>query len=478
MLKNKEQIPFWLFTVGAIILLILPFLVQDGMFPDGVLYAAVSHNLVEHKGTIWFPYFDNIMFPFFYQKPPLTFGLQAIFFKFLGHSIYVERIYSFLTAITSAALIVILWRRLDIATEKTKKISWLPVLLWIIVPICCWSYRNNMVENTMGVFSLLAVIFMYEGSKDKDWKFFYLIGGGVCVILGYLCNGNAALFPLTIPILYYVIHRPSYSPFKLTWLMLIAILTPLLIYGILIVNNHIYESIHAYQHERMLNSIENEAVAHSKFYALAQLFFVELIGPLIITAAIVLGTKTLAYWKDKENAPQLKTAILFLSIGFSASLLVLFSDEQRVYYLVPSFPYYAIAFAIIAGEGLMKSLDKFITTSIFKVFSILSIVIVGGALVFSFSMIGKTNRDKEMLHDVYIFGKLIPPDTVVRVYRPTWQEWQLHNYFVRHFNISLASDTSSAYRYFINERSLHRLPPPAYTKLIEQGEAYDLYKKE
>jgi len=478
MFKNKEQIPFWLITIGAIILLVLPRLLQDGMFPDGVLYAAVSHNLAEHKGTFWFPYFDNIMFPFFYQKPPLVFGLQSIFFKYLGSSIYVERIYSFLTSCISGLLIIILWRRVNLAIDTAKKISWLPLFLWIIVPICCWSYSNNMVENTMGVFTLLAVILMYEGSRDETWNFFYLIGGGFFVIIGYLCNGRAALFPVAIPALYWIIIRPKYSPFKMTWLTLIAMAIPYLLYNVMVFNNHIQHSLYAYQHERLLNTIEDEGVAHNKFYTLLQLFFVELIVPIVLCAAIIIGSKTtLAYWKEKANTVQWKSALLFFCIGISSSLIAVSSRDQRVFFLVPSFPYYAIAFGIMAAPGLLKLIDTFFTTSYFRIFRIAAIVILLGGLIFSFSMFRKTGRDKEMLNDVYVIGKMIPPDTVVRVYQPTWQEWQLHNYFVRHFNISLASDTSSEYRYFINEKSLHMSPPAAYNKLVQSGELYDLYKK-
>jgi 4-amino-4-deoxy-L-arabinose transferase-like glycosyltransferase len=477
MLKNKEQTPFWLFTIGAIIILILPVLVQDGMFPDGVLYAAVSRNLAQHKGTFWFPYFDNIMFPFFYQQPPLTFGIQSYFFKLLGDGIYVERIYSFLTAFISTILIITLWTRLEITNERTKKLSWLPVFLWIIIPICCWSYRNNMVENTMGIFSLLSVLFMYEGSKNKDWNFLFLPAGGIFVILAYLCGGNVALFPLGIPVLYWYLVKPTYSAFRLTWMMFITVITPLLIYGGLIINNHIYESIYAYQHERMLISFQNEAVPHSRLYALAQLFAVELSAPVVVCILTIVLSKTTTYWKEKDNTAQWKHALLFFCIGVCASLPVLVSKEQRVYYLVPSFPYYALAFAAMAAPGILKLTDKFISTIYVKWFWIASIGIIAAGLAFTFSKIGKTSRDKEMLSDVYAFGKLIPPDTVVRVYSPTWTEWELHYYFVRHFNISLASDTSREYRYFINEKSLHRDPPAAYTKLVKQGLEFDLYTK-
>jgi len=51
-LKNKIyttlynfHFPFWVFTISVFIIAILPSLIQDGMFIDGIQYAAISKNL-------------------------------------------------------------------------------------------------------------------------------------------------------------------------------------------------------------------------------------------------------------------------------------------------------------------------------------------------------------------------------------------------------------------------------------------------
>ncbi len=105
-----KHFPFWTFTAAVLVALVLPILLQDGMFMDGLLYACVSKNLADGHGTFWFPHFSKAMHTFFDQQPPLGFGIQAVFFKVFGDSIYVERGYSFVMAILNAILISVLWK--------------------------------------------------------------------------------------------------------------------------------------------------------------------------------------------------------------------------------------------------------------------------------------------------------------------------------------------------------------------------------
>src|ERR1700685_3790893 len=102
MLKNtfKPNLPFWLLTFAILIGLTVPVLIKDGMFMDAMLYSSVSHNLSQGIGTFWFPQFSfrNMGgLSSFHEQPPLVFGIQSIFFRILGGSLYTERIYTFIT---------------------------------------------------------------------------------------------------------------------------------------------------------------------------------------------------------------------------------------------------------------------------------------------------------------------------------------------------------------------------------------------
>ena len=164
-----KHLPFRIFTLAIFIGLIIPLLVQDGMFMDGVLYTAVAKNQAEGFGSFWYPIFADTWNKHgvhtFHEHPPLVFGIQSLFFKIFGTSIYVERFYSLLSAIITAWLIHINWKALFQNQKHLIKFSWLPILFWIIIPICFWSFQNNMQENTMGIFTLCL---LYTSPSPRD----------------------------------------------------------------------------------------------------------------------------------------------------------------------------------------------------------------------------------------------------------------------------------------------------------------------
>ena len=50
------------------------------------------------------------------------------------------------------------WRLLS-EGEAERDNYWIPILFWLIIPIVAWSYKNNLLENVTGLFSLFAVYF-------------------------------------------------------------------------------------------------------------------------------------------------------------------------------------------------------------------------------------------------------------------------------------------------------------------------------
>ncbi len=447
------------------------------MFTDGVLYVAIAHNLSRGMGSFWQPYFSNTMFPFFHQQPPLTFGIQAIFFKVFGDSLYVERGYSFLTLLISAYLISYLWKEIHAENENLKNISWLPVIFWIITPTCIWSYSNNMEENTMGIFTLLSVIFTYKGLTRPRKKIAFLIVGGIAASLAFLCKGFPGLFVIVFPFLYWICFRSFFFLKTLVYSFIIAG-TIGCIYGILFISPDIRYSLFAYLNDRVVNSILHVSTEENRFFLLEKLFFVELLPPFFL-CIILWG---LCKWKSVFNPGYLKSNrkawLLFLLIGISASFPLTITKEQREFYLVPSLPYFAMAFAIFIGNGVAALVNRINIKSVgFKLFRLVSVIFFAGSFLYSVSLAGKVGRDKEQLHDIYIFGNIIPPKTTIRVYTETWLDWGLQNYLQRYFNISLMNDTSTTYRYFMVERSRKRIPPQVYSKIPLNTLDYDLYEK-
>ena len=222
-MKSNKHLSFWFFTASVMVVLVLSRLIQDGMFMDGLLYACISKNLATGAGTFWHPHFSKITLSFYDQNPPLGFGIQSLFFKLLGNSIYTERTYSFFCAIVHAFLIVTLWKQIFKNESELKKLGWLPILLWIIIPVCFWSYSNNMLENTMSIFDLLAIIFITRFMLHQQ-RVWYIVLAGLFTFLATLTKGIQGAFPLVVLAIGWVVDkRISFRKMMVFSLLLLSI---------------------------------------------------------------------------------------------------------------------------------------------------------------------------------------------------------------------------------------------------------------
>lgn len=76
------------------------------------------------------------------------------FFKFLGDSFVTERLFCLVISILNVIGISKCWRLIHKQTEY-EVIEWLPVFLMFTVPLVSWSYKNNLLENTLSCFTIL-----------------------------------------------------------------------------------------------------------------------------------------------------------------------------------------------------------------------------------------------------------------------------------------------------------------------------------
>ncbi|TAL59056.1 MAG: hypothetical protein EPN85_10105 [Bacteroidetes bacterium] len=458
----QKQFPFFVFTTAILVALILPTLLQDGMFMDGLLYASVSKNLADGISSFWFPHFSKTLHPFFDQQPPLGFGIQALFFKMFGGSMYVERGYSFLTALINAALIAVLWGMIFKNEREIKKLSWLPVLFWITIPVCFWAYSNNVLENTLSVFDLLAVIFIVRFFQTSS--FLLIILSGIFIFLASLTKGIQGMFPLIAFLGGWAVNFPFEGGSRRTgsvahknisfretvFYSLLLFLVPFTIYFILLQNNTIFQSLSAYLHNRVLNSIQNVVAVENRFYLIYRLFL-ELMPMMALSIMIVLLMRKQK--KEEVPVPFFKKQILFfLLTGVSASFPLIVTLEQRGFYLVTSFPYFAIAMAAVSAPYVSVLIGKInIQSRLFKIFRLLSFLLLIGSLIFSFLQTGKASRDKDTLHDVHLIGRIVSGGVVVGATPALWRQWSFQEYLIRHYYICLDSRIKRENDYVILE---------------------------
>ena len=440
---------------------------------DAMLYTSVSHNLSMGIGTFWFPQFStqNVAgLSAFHEQPPLVFGIQAVFFKVFGDSMYVERFYTFLTMCVTAIFINLLWKENYRDGQRFKGMGWLPIVLWITIPVCFWSYSNNMHENTMSVFTLLAVLLLYKSFRGGKYQLVLWMFSGGFILLATLSKGLPGFFPIAVPFLYWAIIRKQ--SFSKTILQTGAItLVPVIIYAVLFYLPESKESLSVYFFQRALHRINEAPTVDHRFYILIRIFM-ELLPQILLVVLVLFVARTK---KIKTHlSGQIRKAIFFISIGLSASLPLMLTLVQRGFYFVPALPFFAIGLAVLIAPVAFDFVER--TDKRRKMTLGASAFLLITVIIISFLQTGKTSRDRDLLHDIYLIGKVVPKQTTVSIPPESWNNWSLQCYLMRYFNISLDSDYSRDY--LLTDKSIQTDTPVGYKKVEIKTREYNLYRRE
>jgi 4-amino-4-deoxy-L-arabinose transferase-like glycosyltransferase len=459
-------------TLGVFLALLLPVLVQHGMFLDGVTYAAISKNMTNGIGRFWSPHYTQALYPEFYEHPPLVFGIQSIFFRIFGNGIYAERIYTLLTAILTAWGIMQCWKLFSKEKEQ-QNYAWLPVLLWISIPIVFWSYSNNMLENTMGVFTIFSVFFLLKFMINQRLK--WLLLGSVFILGAFLSKGLVGLFPLAIPVIYYVVFKDVKIVKTILYSLITLLIPSVLFYFIVLIYPEALENITTYFNQQLLPSLnkEREVTASNRFSIMLTLL-IEMILPILLLFFFIIKKKR------KENAVKLKLnkpAVLFLLIGLSASIPLMVSLKQRGFYLIPSIPFYILSCSYFIYPCIENVLEK-LSNQIKFILKIASYLILIFALSFSIYKIGHYSRDEAPLKDIHTITKKIDSSqgTILGTRGKDCPDWMTTAYMNRVGGMSL--ECGKLHEYFITktgERPLYL--NEKYVEMDWNLEVYRVFKK-
>ncbi len=476
--SKKMNRSFQLLTISIFLILILPWLIQDGMFMDGMIYATVARNLSLGIGSWWQLHLTNFISPQYFDQPPLTIWITSFFFKLFGYSMYTERIYSFTTALINLILIKVLWQKVNRNNPEYKDHWWLPVLLWIIPPACFWSFTNNMEENTMSIFILSSVYFMFDVIQRNSKKAIPLLLMSICILLAAMCKGIQGTFTL-IGFLSFAIAIDRFyfkTAIKHSIILGIALTTlGFCLYQYTPTRDYFI----GYYHTRILNTFTNPATAttNTRFYLLFRLLSEQITPILICITILALSVKNKLTINTIAKNGNLKYALLFLLIALAGTLPLLITAEQRRFYLVPTFPFYALALSFLVIEQLTKLLDKLKSTKFQSLVRLTSFAIFIVTIILTITNFGTSKRDKEMLSDIYKIGKFVPENTSIAIDKELFRTWVLHLYFQRYYGISLdATDENRNQIYYVSKKKDSTLSN--YSEIDLELNVYKLYKKQ
>ena len=425
----------------------------DGLFMDGLIYATLSKNLSNNIGSTWCSHFSNSSYQRFYEHPPVAIILQSYFYNFHGEIKSIPKIYSIITFLIVGVLISKIWKL------YVNNREWLPILIWISIPIVRWAMWSNLLENTMSIF-ILGSIYLYLKFKLNN-KIHLLILSGILITFGFLTKGFVSLFPLILPVffnLFYKIYNFK-TIIKESVILFFSFSFPIFYLIHKFYNIKIF--FINYINNQVINSVNNIRTVESRFYIIHSILF-ELLPISIIVLLFFILLKT-------EKSPIVKQGFFFMFLALSGSLPIIISMKQSDFYIIAVYPLFALFIAMIIYKKISKICLNFRQHIIIKIFTTAFLLVT----IF-FSINTKTRKrfyffvneinnynsntklyiptrvrwgvDKNDLaknDDVYKICNKVEKNSTIYCNKEIWKDISLQGYFAFYKNITLSYNTNN-----------------------------------
>ena len=451
---NRFNQVAWLLVFTYIAGMFLPRLVGEGMFADGLCYAAIARNMADGHGTLWTPFFSSSFWlpyntgPIFYENLPLTFWLQSWFFRLFGDAWWVEKLYCAVVLVAVAALIVAVWRKAcAVFNPEWKPLGWLPVLFWYTVPTVIWASPNNQLDYTMSFFSLAAVYFVMPSARPQWWHFAL---GGLLVFVAFLCKSPVGIFPLAVPLVAWLVFR--HETFAEAFLANAIVVVSFVIFMVALwLHEPARDWLNQYVNQQLLSALAGKRETtgggwQAHVYILPKIF-TENAPALAFGLAFTLLVKRRKSLRIKQNG----LFWFFLLIGVSGSLPIIISPKQDQLYLLPAFPFFALAIAFLFAPAVSAWSNLVAYRSVLKKWSVGLWVILAGVLVYSYWLWGTPNREQDVLADMNQAAKIIPTGAKVGVCPSMMPDFVHHCYFQRYHKWELTTDPTQTSYFLIQD---------------------------
>jgi 4-amino-4-deoxy-L-arabinose transferase-like glycosyltransferase len=452
----------------------LPRMLGYGMFMDGLTYSSISRNLAEGFGSFWKPCYTETVYKTFYEHPPFGFLLQSFAFKIFGEALYVEAFYGFVIGLIIIGLIAAIW----LAVRKNEVIAgvWWPIFLFVSLPMASWVLANNMLENTMAVFVLLAVLLAILSIRSaviiKTPIYGFL--SGVSIFLAFLTKGPSGMFPMVIPFIWVFVFRDT--TFKKALISTLSIVSGIII-GVLVIvlpNSDAIAFFEVYFTNQVFKSLAGRREMASPHFAILRRLFFESLVPLSFCIIVYLVKRV------RFNLRANKKLFFFILVSISGSLPLLISPKQRSWYLFPSLPLYSLAFAALF-ENSVKLNEAFFLKNrkLNTLFYFISSVILITAITWMFAVKGVIKRDKNFHKDFSLQEYNIPERITMSTYPSQLAtNWDLVANMQREFKVSLSDTVGHTYLISTVEYSEADTLKNSYKKIHPpKPSAFILYKK-
>lgn len=465
-----------LLLIAVFLFLFASRLVQDGMFIDGLTYAAIANNMAHGIGSFWEPKFSDMMNPVFFDQPPLQFGLQSVFFRILGDGYGTERIYGLIIIGFTVFLIARIWQ--SFFPDSKLKTWWpVPVLIWMLNKDTFLFYTSNMIECTMTIFDLLAVWLLLQkwpvnqqvSSKKSEW--IYLSGAAILLVSAFMTKGPAGLFPLAFFVIYGI--SAGWSVGKIVRNTLILSMLFAAILSMFFLYEPSATGLKTYLEHQVLAALQghrSQVADSNRLFIIGH--FLLWYGPWLIAGAGL--WYFLVRRAGKTMDAVYRQPLVFSSLTAASALLpIVLSPKQAPHYIVPALPWVALAlgvwyYSVLKGVNFGKK--------IMMGLNIISWVLV---LLSAVWVMDKTHQRlpeaRVQLHDMEEMLRIIPAGETV-AYQETKICFPLIGYFQR-YNYSALDFNFEEHKYLIVPKTVSGgdAIPVYFKRATLNTDFYDLY---
>jgi 4-amino-4-deoxy-L-arabinose transferase-like glycosyltransferase len=445
----------WMLLGTLIFVMWVPSLAVRGMTWDGVLYATISRNIAAGACDAWHPMVSATFMRHFHEHPPLAFWLEAVFFRVFGDHFWVERLYGICTALVTGAILMAIWRQLLREVPRGAASSWLPALLWF--SSCYWSYRHNILENTLGIFTALSVYASLRAlTSTRGWAAWSALAG-LAITAALLAKGPVGLFPAVTPAIAWMTLRRAGATTGLTIGSQRAALVQACVLGccfcslaLVLLPAVSREYLGTYWHQQVLASVtgRREGVrALSGHLKILLLLARSLQIAVLLTGIVLLAARLAPKTPRIDREPRQTGAAWFcLLTALSASLPLIACPKQHGHYTAPSWPFYAFALALWCLPALTALLPRLAWLGAARPQALLRCGMASAmavALVYAVGHYGLPFRDQQIIQMSDQVAQAAGPHATVAVTPESWnrladyEQFNLHAYLYRDHYISL-----------------------------------------
>jgi hypothetical protein len=380
----------------------------------------------------------------------------------------VERVYSLTMALLTAWALVEMWNTFH-QERNQRRMGWMPVAFWVTIPVVFWSYRNNMVDGTLAMFTTFGTVFMLRACVLQAAEFFVL--GVLFVFAAFLTKGIPGLFPLLVPF-FYGLHDYRHGVIKgLLQTIVITALLCVFVAGLGLLIPSAGNNIMHYLNAEVVSSISK-----LNGFTLSQrsMLLVDLMKHL---APAILCLIAIAMVRSKTRRTPVetrRTARFLAAIGLVAALPLLLLQEQPVQTLLPAMSLFAMAFAVSVLPSLQQSMEDSSVSwrSMGFVFNAIAAVTL---ITLCFSMYNHPTRYRSLLSDTDKISESVGNVKLVSCDWSTADDYKLNAYLQRNHRIALVGGTE--YEYLLMKKSDRLNPPDGYEAELVPLNSYVLYKK-